>query len=96
MGTAIQPKINIDGAATKRCQPKGAFYVDVPPGEHTVTASTETTAQVVVDTRSTDVVYVRCGVSFGLAVGRPTLEQVPPETGHSESSNLSLITATPS
>ena len=41
VGTAIQPIVSVDGVKRGKCQPNGAFKVDVAPGQRMISASTE-------------------------------------------------------
>ena len=75
-GAAIQPAINVNDVATGACQPNSVFFVDLEPGQHTVTAATEVTRSVDVDTAVRPVSYVQCSIGFGLLVGRPNLAEV--------------------
>jgi hypothetical protein len=81
MGAALQPQISVDAEPTGKCQPNGVFFVDVSPGEHTLSATTETTSEIQVDTSVYPIAYVKCSIGFGLIVGRPKLIQVATETG---------------
>lgn len=90
MGAAIQPVVKVDGRSTGKCQTNGVFFVDVPSGQHQLSATTESSASTLVDTSETDIAYVKCSLGMGLVVGRPTLEVVPTATGASEAADLSL------
>ena len=87
-GVAIQPLIKVDGKTTGRCNPNGAFFVDVEPGRHTVTAQTESTAETVVDTSHDPISYVECSIGIGVLVGRPKLVAVTPLTGQDQVRSL--------
>lgn len=89
-GTAVQPTVSVDGRETGRCRPEGAFLIDLPPGEHRLSASTETTASTTVTTREGEVVYVECSLSLGVLVGHPKLTPVRAETGRAEARDLAL------
>lgn len=90
MGTAIQPGVAVDGAYKGKCVPRGAFSVDVKPGNHVVSAETEVKKEALVNVNSGQASYVRCSIGMGLMVGRPVLEVVPPATGKSESASLAF------
>lgn len=90
MGAAVQPEITVDAAPTGKCQPKGVFFVDVPAGMHRLTAMTETTSAINVDTSKYRVAYVKCSIGFGLFVGRPSLTQVASESGVVDTGELVL------
>lgn len=87
-GAAIQPKVSVDRIERGRCAPRGAFSVDVAPGDHTVAATTETRKESLVHVGAGQTAYLRCGIGFGILIGRPTLEAVPPATGKKESAKL--------
>jgi hypothetical protein len=91
LGAAIQPEITVDAEPTGRCQPNGVFFVDVSPGIHRLTATTETTSAILVDTSKYPMAYVRCSIGLGLMVGRPNLTQVASETGAAAINDLVLI-----
>lgn len=91
-GTAIQPIVYLDGTATKRCKPHGAFSVDVPNGVHRVSSSTEVERAVRVDTTNASQAYVKCSIGFGVLAGRPHFEVVDTKTGKMESSGLVRVT----
>jgi hypothetical protein len=90
MGAAIQPQISVDAEPTGKCQPNGVFFVDVPVGDHTLSATTETTSEIQVDTSTYPVAYVKCSIGFGFFVGRPKLIQVATETGAAAVNDLVL------
>lgn len=77
IGAAIQPDVFVDGVKRGSCKPKGAFYADVAPGEHTVSAKTEVRRAAPVTTAKGETAYVRCSIGMGLIAGRPHLESVP-------------------
>jgi hypothetical protein len=77
MGGAVQPQVIVDGSPTGVCQPGGAFYVDVKPGQHRVSASTESTSSATVTTASGQSSYVECSIGFGVFIGRPLLKAKP-------------------
>lgn len=90
MGAAIQPVVSVDGKQTGKCQPNGVFFVDVKPGMHRVTATTESTAEVQVNTVDNPVSYVECSIGIGWVVGRPKLVGVTSETGEAVIGDLVL------
>lgn len=89
-GAAIQPKVSVDGKERGACAPRGAFTVDVAPGNHTVSATTERRRESVVHVAAGQSSYVRCGVGLGIIVGQPVLEAVPATTGKKESASLAF------
>lgn len=91
MGTGVQPTVTVDGAERGKCQPNGAFSVDVAPGERVVSARTEGSRQIAVNVEPGQTSYVRCSIGFGFVIGQVNLEAVPRAVGESESAPLSLI-----
>jgi hypothetical protein len=91
MGAAIQPTVSIDGVERGKCQPNGAFSVDVAPGNKTVAATTEVRRETVVTVAEGQTSYVRCSIGFGFLVGQPRLEVVTAETGQEESTSLVFL-----
>lgn len=87
-GAAIQPTVSVSGAERGKCQPKGAFSVDVAPGNHIVSATTEARRETMVTVARGQTSYVRCSIGFGLLVGQPRFEVVPEATGRQESASL--------
>jgi hypothetical protein len=80
-GTAIQPEITVDGEPTGKCQPNGAFHVDVNPGDHRLTATTEATSAVKLKTSENETIFVECSIGMGFFVGRPHLSVVDKQAG---------------
>ena len=89
-GTAIQPKIFVDGAETGRCKPRGAFIVKGKPGEYDISTSTEVTKTITVDLQNKETNYVRCSIGLGFMVGQPKLTPVAKAIGEKEASDLKL------
>ena len=90
IGAAVQPAIKVDGRKTGSCEPNGVFFVDVRPGKHEVSASTEVTKTITVDTRRSRTVYVECSIGIGVLVGRPHLAKVPSNTGKRKIAKLAF------
>lgn len=88
LGFAVQPKVNVDGQPTGDCRPEGAFYVDIKPGKHEVSATTEVTRAVFVETANGKTAYVECSIGIGLLIGRPELRVIVPENGHEKIQSL--------
>jgi hypothetical protein len=53
-------------------------------GSYTLWAKTEITKELPLNIQFGNEYYIRCGVGFGVLVGRPTLEYVDPQTGKYE------------
>ncbi len=90
-GTAVQPHVHVDGTETGKCQPEGAFTVDVAPGKHTLSAKTEKLTTIEVTTSAGETVFVECSMTLGVMVGHPKLTPVRGETGREAIKELSLI-----
>jgi len=58
-------------------------------GLNTVWASTESKTEIPVNFEQGREYYIRCGISMGIAVGRPTLQLVDNNTGKSEFASIS-------
>ena len=84
LGAAVQPKIFVNGSETDTCQPNKVFFVDVRPGTHLITASTENKETLSVNVLSGETKYVECEMDIGFVVGRVDLKVVAVETGVSE------------
>lgn len=89
-GAVVQPAITINGAERGRCSPRGAFSVDLAPGQHIVGAATEVRQEAPVTVAAGQTSYLRCSVGMGLLVGRPRLEPVPASVGQQESAGLAF------
>lgn len=90
LGAAIQPVVSVDGRETGKCTPNGVFFVDVPKGQHQISATTEVQRQTVIDTSNVSTAYVRCSIGIGLIVGQANFEVVPGNQGASEAADLSF------
>lgn len=90
MGAGVQPTISVDGVERGRCQPNGAFSVDVAPGQRLISATTEVRRETAVTVMPGSISYVRCAIGVGFLVGQPRLEVVPEAVGARESAPLSL------
>lgn len=90
LGVAIQPAVNFNGQEVGRCIPNGAFNLFVSPGSHELSATTETTTTIRINAIANRTAYVKCSISFGVFVGRPSWELMPPNIGASEIQSLSF------
>jgi hypothetical protein len=74
-GAAIQPDVKVDGKVAGAAVPGGYFYVDLSPGSHTISASTEVERDLTVTLEAGQTRYVTLSPSFGAFVGHisPTL-----------------------
>lgn len=84
VGAAIQPDIFMNGEKIGTSIPQGFFYIDKPPGEYTITTSTEVKRKVsfVLDDGQTR--YIRFGISMGFFAGHVFGELVDPEEAEKE------------
>ncbi len=87
-GSAIQPKIFVNGKGTDTCQPNKVFFVDVPTGTNTITATTEAKETLTLSIEAGQTMYVECAITWGVLIGRPDLRVVPRETALGEVSAL--------
>lgn len=88
LGAAIHPTINLNGVAVGSSQPGGFFFVDRPPGDYEVVMGTEVERKVTFTLAAAEVRYLRTSISFGILVGRPQAELVPPAEGAKEVADL--------
>lgn len=69
LGTAIQPKIKINGEVVGKAVPQGFFFVDRPAGSCEISASTEVKRSLTLGLEPGDERYVRLEVKMGLFAG---------------------------
>lgn len=89
LGAAIQPIVHVDGVDTARCAPNGVFTVDVVPGKHILSATTQGEHTSYVSTEAGQTTYVKCEVGFGL-IYQISLREVDAVKGKSETEKLSF------
>jgi hypothetical protein len=80
-GAAMQPQIAINGKTVGTSRANGFFFVDLPAGEHRVSAATEVERSLTLALAGGQTRYVRAYISFGLVVGRINFDLVNPEAG---------------
>ena len=90
IGLMLQPDIKLNGKKTGRCRHNEVFYIDVPKGEHLISAATEWKTKLELDLNNSDVVFVRCGFRLGLIAGHPTLTVVSAKEGSQQVKGLSF------
>ena len=73
MGAALTPDVRVDGRTVGPLQSGSFFFVDLPAGRHTASASTEVDANVDFSAQEGDTVYISLSIGMGLVVGRPHL-----------------------
>jgi hypothetical protein len=93
MGAAIQPLILLDGLAVGRSQPGGYFVIDVAPGDHVASSTTEVEHKVSLQLTPGSTTYVASSISFGLVVGRITLSVQNENTARSVIAGLRMTPA---
>ena len=83
-GAAIQPAIMLNGEKVGKSIPQGFFFLDRPPGEYTITTSTEVKRKVsfVLDENQTR--YIRFNISMGFFVGHVYGELVDNDVAEKE------------
>ena len=69
-GAAVQPAVKLNGEAVGEAVPQGFFYADRPPGDYTVTTTTEVEKALTFTLDAGQVRYVRLAISMGVFVGR--------------------------
>lgn len=87
LGAALRPEVLLNGEKVGEAIAHGFFYVDRPPGDYTVTTSTEVKRKVsfVLDRGQTR--YIRFSTSLGFFVGHVYGELVDESKGLSEIKN---------
>jgi len=90
-GLANQPPVELDGEEVGEAVPEGFFYIDVPPGEHTITCETEVTRSAVVVVEPGETYYVRLNAKLGVIGNRIEPELVRAATGRKEIKETSYI-----
>jgi len=90
LGAAIQPVVSVDGKETGRCTPQGVFYVDVKPGQHTLSATTEVEKKSYLSVSEGETAYVKCSIGLGLFVGQPKLDVVSSSIGRTDTQKLKV------
>ena len=69
MGAAVQPMVRVNDVDVAKAKPKGFFYIDLPPGEHVVSASTEAERNLTLTLDAAEEKYVRLEIKIGAFVG---------------------------
>ncbi|WP_050605446.1 DUF2846 domain-containing protein [Ruegeria sp. 6PALISEP08] len=68
-GFGVKPAVLVNGLPTGKCEVDSVFFVDVPPGQHTVSASTMETSVVRVNVAAGQTTYVLCTINVGAVMG---------------------------
>ena len=75
VGAAFSPDVRIDSRVIAPMKANSFFFVDVPAGKHTASASTEVDANLDFNAKEGETVYINMSIGIGLVVGRPHLTQ---------------------
>jgi hypothetical protein len=84
LGMAMEPAIKVDGNKVGESSSGDYFYVDLAPGTHEVSTSTEKKETTSVTVTAGQTIYVKTEVSMGFLVGHVSPEVVPNDTAESE------------
>ena len=76
VGSAVQPKIYLDGEAVGKSKPGGFFFADRPAGDHAVACTTEVERALTFTLEPGETKYVKTVIQMGAFVGhvKPELE----------------------
>ena len=69
LGAAVQPMVRVNGEEVGKAKPKGFFYVDRPPGNYNIAASTEAERNLDITLDANEEKYVRLEIKMGAFVG---------------------------
>ncbi len=69
LGAAVKPAVRVNGDEVGTATAKGFFYVDLPPGDYTIAASTEAKRSLDVTLDAGEEMYVRLEIKMGAFVG---------------------------
>lgn len=92
VGFAVQPDVKINGEVVGSAAPDGFFYVDRPPGNYTITTSTEVSRSLTLTLDSGQTRYVKLDISMGFFVGHVYPELVDDATGDKDIASLHYMT----
>ena len=93
VGAAVQPNVYLNGEAVGTAAPKGFFFADRPPGDYTVTTTTELEKKLTFKLEKGQPRYVRLDISMGLFVGHVYPVLVDDNEAREELSSTSYIQA---
>lgn len=88
---ARQPTIQVDGTTRGICEPAEPLVIDVEPGAHVLTATTDWNSDTFIQVDMEKTVYVRCTTDIDMLTGQPRLEVVTHGIGLHESGALSRV-----
>jgi len=69
LGAAVKPAVRVNGDEVGTATAKGFFFVDLPPGDYTIAASTEAKRSLDVTLDAGEEMYVRLEIKMGAFVG---------------------------
>lgn len=82
MGAAVTPTIEVNGRAVTNLTPNTFFYVELPPGEHTIVAKTfEHDSKFPFKIAAGEQVFFQTWISMGVLVGRGLIDSIPAADG---------------
>jgi hypothetical protein len=76
IGAAVQPSVKLNGAVVGKAIPEGFFYIDRPPGNYTITTSTEVDRNLSLTLEAAQTRYVLLRMTMGFFVGHVSPELV--------------------
>jgi hypothetical protein len=91
MGFAVQPVVNLNGEPVGKAVPQAFFYADRPPGDYTVSTSTEVEKNLTFRLEQGQPRYVRLNIGLGIMVGRVYGVLVDEETARKEMESTSYL-----
>ncbi len=75
-GFGVKPAVLVDGLPTGKCEVDSVFFVDVSPGQHTVSASTMESSVARVNVTAGHTSFILCTIEVGALMGIPKLAEV--------------------
>ena len=69
LGAAVKPAVRVNGDEVGTATAKGFFYVDLPPGDYNISASTEAKRSLDVTLDAGEEMYVHLEIKMGAFVG---------------------------
>ena len=94
LGAAVQPMVRVNDDEVGKAKPKGFFYVDLTPGNYTISASTEAERSLNVTLDADEEMYVRLEIKMGAFVGHIKPVLVETSVGKEEIQKMKYIGGT--
>lgn len=91
LGSGVQPSVKLDGKKVGDAVPGGYFFVDVPAGNHEISAATEAKRDTSFTVAAGETRYVRLEISMGFAAGHVSPILVDAAQGKAEIADCSFI-----